>query len=60
MGPMKCEHTPRRLERIVDRGWNYTLRYVLLYMAVSGKHRLLGTCIGAVGIGAGTWIGYRP
>ena len=57
---MKCEHTPRRLERIVDRGWDYTLRYMLLYMAVSGKHRVLSTCIGAVGLLAATWIGYRP
>lgn len=56
---MKCEHRPRRLERIVDRGWDYTLRYMLLYLAVSGKLRVLSTGIGAITILAGTLIGYR-
>lgn len=37
-----------------------TLRYILLYMAVSGEHRVLSTCIGAVDTLAATWIGYRP
>jgi hypothetical protein len=57
---MKREHTPRRLERIVDRGWDYTLRYMLLYMTVSGKRRMLGTCVGAIVVLVGTLIGYRP
>lgn len=60
IAPMKREYTPRRLERIVDRGWDYTVRYMVLYMTVSGKHRLLKTCLGAVVVLAGTLLGYRP
>ena len=59
MAPMKHEHTPRRLERIVDRGWDYTFRYMVLYLAVSEKTRVLSTCIGAVTIVVGAVIGYR-
>ncbi|WP_179476412.1 hypothetical protein [Mycolicibacterium vinylchloridicum] len=57
---MKSEHTPKRLQRIVDRGWDYTVRYMLLYLAVSGRLRVLGSCIGALGLVAYTMLGYRP
>jgi hypothetical protein len=57
---MKREHKPGRLERIVDRGWDYTLRYMVLYMTVSGKHRVLKTCLWTVVLLAGTLLGYRP
>jgi hypothetical protein len=57
---MDSEHTPKRLQHIVDRGWNYTVRYMLLYLAVSGRLRVLGSCIGALGLVACAVLGYRP
>jgi hypothetical protein len=60
MASMKSDHTPKRLMRIVDRGWDYTVRYMLLHLAVSGRLRVLGSCFGALALLAYTVLGYRP
>ncbi|MEE6140573.1 hypothetical protein SKC41_30215 [Mycobacterium sp. 050128] len=56
---MKHEHTPRRLEHIVNRGWDYTIRYLLLYLAVNGNTRVLSACIGAITVVICTLLGNR-
>jgi len=56
---MKREHTQRRLERVVDRGWDYTLRYAVLYLAVRGKTRMLAICLYTAALVVAAAAGHR-